>query len=337
MVTLHDFYMLCHRYTLLRPNDVFCEVHKYPDYRNLCNICLQSSGLNPDSRNRRLEIARRSMSSADCILGSTSSSVDIASKVFPDLAERFKILEMVTPQIKLLQRGRSSLSLVSSKEGPLSVAIIGNAVRHKGIKTLIEVLRASQSFPLEFHIFGATDELDEFLDSAEISPHDSPIKTYMYGYDRSTLIDALRHMDVSLFLSTWPETYHISLGEAMYMGVVPIATDLGAHSDRIRHGLNGLLVPPGDSEAVLKMLLRLHADRSLLDSLRSRAMDVHLVSIEDHGICLEKIYMDLKPPCYPNLVVNELRLNTQLDLSALGVRLGQTFWNENSVAWDDPP
>ena len=86
----------------------------------------------------------------------------------------------------------------------ISVAIIGNAVRHKGIKTLIECLELVNHF-IKFHIFGATDELDEFLDSAEISPHDSPIKTYVYGYDRSTLIDALRHMDVSLFLSTWPE------------------------------------------------------------------------------------------------------------------------------------
>ena len=61
---------------------------------------------------------------------------------------------------------------------------------------------------IKFHIFGATDELDEFLDSAEISPHDSPIKTYMYGYDRSTLIDALRHMDVFLPLGLRRIIFH---------------------------------------------------------------------------------------------------------------------------------
>ena len=109
VVTLHDFYLLCHRYTLLRPNDTFCDVHKYPDYRHLCNICLQSSGLPADSRNRRLEITRRSMSAVDRILGSTGSSINIASKVFPDQADRFEILEMVTPQIELLQSGRSKL------------------------------------------------------------------------------------------------------------------------------------------------------------------------------------------------------------------------------------
>ena len=337
VLTLHDFYMLCHRYTLLRPNDTFCEVHKYPDYRHLCNICLQASGIKADSRNRRLEITRRSMSSVDVVLGSTRSSIDIASKVFPDQADRFDILEMITPQIELLQYGRSFLPLVASSSGPLNIAVIGNTVRHKGITTLIELLGVSKELPLQFHIFGATDELDEFLENAELSSTEPPIKTYTYGYKRTTLINALRNMDVSLFLSTWPETYHISLGEAMYLGVVPIATDLGAHSDRIRHEENGLLVPPNDSKAVLNTLLKLHADRSLLNSLRNGAMAVRLMSIKEHCSKLETIYSDLKPRRFSSTMINELRLNTQLNLSSLGVRLGQNFWNDSSVTWDDPP
>lgn len=336
VLTLHDFYMVCHRYTLLRPNDTFCEVHKYPDYRHLCNICLQSSGIESDSRNRRLEITRRSMSAVDVVLGSTASSIDIASKVFPDQADRFDILEMITPQIELLQRGRSVLPLVASTNGPLNVAIIGNAVRHKGIITLIELLGVSKELPLHFHVFGATDELDEFLEKAEISPLELPIKTYTYGYKRTTLINALRNMDVSLFLSTWPETYHISLGEAMYMGVVPIATDLGAHGDRIRHEENGLLVPPNDSEAVLNNLLKLNADRSLLNSLRNGAMSVQLMSINEHCSKLETIYSDLKPRCFSFPSNTELSLNTQLNLTALGVRLGQNSWNEPNTSWDQP-
>ena len=337
VLTLHDFYMLCHRYTLLRPNDTFCEVHKYPDYRHLCNICLQTTGIELDSRNRRLEIARRSMSSVDVVLGSTASSIDISSKVFPDQIDRFQILEMITPQIELLQRGRSSLPPIASTNGPLNIAVIGNAVRHKGIKTLIELLCVSKGLPLQFHIFGATDELDQFLENAELSSTEMPIKTYTYGYNRTTLIEALRNMDISLFLSTWPETYHISLGEAMYMGVVPIATDLGAHSDRIRHEKNGLLVPPNDSQAVLNSLLKLHADRSLLNSLRNDAMAVRLMSIDDHCSKLETIYSNLKPRVFSSSSNNELRLNTQLNLSALGVRLGQDLWNDPSVAWDEPP
>ena len=202
--------------------------------------------------------------------------------------------------------------------------------------TLIEVISASKGLPLEFHIFGATDELDEFFENAGISSSESPIATYTYGYKRSTLISALQELHVSLFLSTWPETYHISLGEAMYMGVVPIATNLGAHNDRIQHEKNGLLVDPHDSQAVVKSLLRLHSDRKFLGSLRKNAKSVKLMDIEEHGQRLEKIYSDLKtiPTLCPNK--RELLLNSQINLSALGVRLGQDLWSENSVDWDDP-
>ena len=199
------------------------------------------------------------------------------------------------------------------------------------------MIGASKNLPLEFHIFGATDDLDELLKSAKISSTSCPIKTYTYGYKRSTLIDALQELDVALFLSTWPETYNISLGEAMFMGVVPICTNLGAHSDRIQHGINGLLVPPHDSQTVVQTLLKLHADRKLLASLRNGALAVKLMSIEEHGKKLEKTYSDLQPRTPLNSINDDLLLNAQLNLSALGVRLGQDLWDQNSVKWDDPP
>ena len=120
------------------------------------------------------------------------------------------------------------------------------------------------------------------------------------------------------------------------MGVVPISTNLGAHSDRIQHGINGLLVPPNDSQMVIQNLLKLHADRKLLASLRNGALAVKLMSIEEHGKKLEQIYSELQPRNLPNSINDDLQVNAQLNLSALGVRLGQDLWNQNSAKWDDP-
>ena len=337
VMTLHDFYMLCHRYTLLQPDDSFCEVNRYSDHRHLCKICLESSGLQGDSRNRRLELTRRIMASAHRILASTESSAEIARHVFPEQADLFKILEMVTPKLQELRNGRTRWPHKHAEDGALRVAVIGNAVRHKGLKTLTQVISASQGFPLEFHIFGATEELDLFFKEARISTSEAMIATYTYGYERETLINALPNLHVALFLSTWPETYHISLGEAMYLGVVPIATNLGAHRDRIEHDVNGLLVPPHDSQEVLQLLLELHSNRARLSSLRDGAMEVQLMDIDQHGEEIEKIYSELQPWRTANAMNSELSLNTQLNLSALGVRLGQEYWSEGAVQWDDLP
>ena len=60
------------------------------------------------------------------------------------------------------------------------------------------------------------------------------------------------------------------------------------------------------------------------------------MSIEEHGSKLETLYSRLRPRSVSNTSNPELLLNTQLNLSALGVRLSQEFWNEMSTTWDDP-
>ena len=84
------------------------------------------------------------------------------------------------------------------------------------------------------------------------------------------------------------------------------------------------------------MLLKLNTNRCLLDSLRNAAMDVQLMSIDEHGKKLEQIYSDLEPRNFTNPTNVELSLNSQLTLAALGVRLNHERWNEKSLDWDDP-
>ena len=322
VMTLHDFHFLCHRYTLLRPDGLFCKVHEHPDHRLLCRICLQASGLDGESRNRRLEISRRSIAAADRVLANTSSSAAIACGVYPEIADRIEVLEMLTPHLAELDSGRSSRPSGIARTGPLRVGVIGNAVHHKGLSTLVEVIRASQDMPLEFHILGATLELDQALGKVGLHRHRHHVATYQHGYTRSQLIEALNSLHVALFLSTWPETYHISVGEAMRMGVVPIATDLGAHRDRIQHGVNGLLVSPNNSHAVLKVLEGLERDRLRLETYSRAASCVPLVETEQHGRMIEVAYDQLRPWRRGSKEGASLRLDTQLDLAALGVRSG---------------
>jgi len=337
VLTLHDFHLLCHRYTLQHPDGTFCRVHEHPDHRLLCRLCLQASGLDGEARNRRLEISRRSMASVDRVLASSNSSAAIARGVYPEVAERVQVLEMFTPNLEELDRGRSGRPAAIARHGSLKVGVIGNAVPHKGLTTLIQVLRASHDIPLEFHILGATAELDRALDEAGLDPQSPPIARYQHVYTRATLIGALQGLHVALFLSTWPETYHISLGEAMRMGVVPIATDLGAHADRIRQGCDGLLVPPHDPHAVLQALARLDADRSYLESLSKAAASVPLVDTEQHAQVLEQLYAELRPWRGRGRAGARLNLDPQLELAALGVRLAQHRWLEQSLRWDDRP
>ena len=55
--------------------------------------------------------------------------------------------------------------------------------------------------------------------------------------------------------------------EAMAMGKVLVASDIGGHRELIRHGETGLLFPPRDAGALAEILISLLNDRTLCDRL----------------------------------------------------------------------
>lgn len=59
------------------------------------------------------------------------------------------------------------------------------------------------------------------------------------------------------------EPFGMATLEAMACGLPVVASDTGGLSDLVEEGVNGLLVPPGDSEALARALRSLIADRDL--------------------------------------------------------------------------
>jgi glycosyltransferase involved in cell wall biosynthesis len=337
VITLHDFHLACHRYTLLGPDGRFCAIHEAEDHRLQCRLCLQASGLEGEERNRRLALSRRSVGAADALLASTPSTAAILAGVYPEVAARIQVLEMLTPGLEELEAARAPRP-AAAFQGPLQVGVIGNAMPHKGLDVLVRLIRASHDQPFQLHILGATPELDQALEEAGLTAESAPIVRYQGAYDRSTLVQVLRRLQVALFLSPWPETYNICLGEAMRLGVVPVATAVGAHADRVEHGRSGLLIPPGDPLGVLQALQTLEGDRELLERLSAGAAAIPLVAPEEHARQLEALYSDLAPwRGRQHGASARLNVDPQLSLAALGVRLAQDRWIEAGVRWDHVP
>jgi glycosyltransferase involved in cell wall biosynthesis len=89
-------------------------------------------------------------------------------------------------------------------------------------------------------------------------------------------IDSLlaRHA-IFVLPSRRPESFGLALIEAMAAGLPCIATDAGGPKEIVQEGVNGLLVPPGDSSALANALERLVHDPELCRSLgEAAAVDV---------------------------------------------------------------
>jgi glycosyltransferase involved in cell wall biosynthesis len=82
--------------------------------------------------------------------------------------------------------------------------------------------------------------------------------------------DALRQLDIFLSASH-EEGFSNSILEAMATGLPVVATSVGGTAEQIEHGETGLLVSPGDSQALSEALRKLLSDETLARRLGSAA------------------------------------------------------------------
>ena len=89
--------------------------------------------------------------------------------------------------------------------------------------------------------------------------------------DRSDVAQLLPQFDV-FALPSQAEGISNTLLEAMACGCAPVATHVGGNAELIDDGVNGLLVPPSDSDALAQALSRLVLDPAWRHELAQRSL-----------------------------------------------------------------
>ena len=91
--------------------------------------------------------------------------------------------------------------------------------------------------------------------------------------------DALASVDVLVVPSVWPENSPLVIQEAFLAGAPVVASRIGGIPEVVRDGINGLLFEPGCVEDLHRVLHRLVTERGLLSELRHGIAQVR--TIED--------------------------------------------------------
>jgi glycosyltransferase involved in cell wall biosynthesis len=114
---------------------------------------------------------------------------------------------------------------------------------------------------------------------------------------RDDVPDCLAALDVAIHASVRPEPFGLALVEAMAAGTALVAADSGASREIVTPGYDGLLVTPGDHEALATALLTLCDDparRAELGAAGAQtAAERFNASLMTRNI--ERIYRDLVP------------------------------------------
>jgi glycosyltransferase involved in cell wall biosynthesis len=163
-------------------------------------------------------------------------------------------------------------------EDAFVVGIVCRLVREKGIPELLAAFAALRRRVPQAYLVHAG-----FIDRSrgeEIEPESAADLGIAEGCrflgQRDDLPRLLAAMDVYC-LPSHREGYPRSVMEACAMGLPVVATDIRGSREAVLNGVNGLLVPLRDPEAIAQALVRLHDDsglrRRLSEGARARALE----------------------------------------------------------------
>ncbi len=251
-LSVHDYGWICPQVTLLDQTHEYCGE---PANIEVCEACYQKLGPHKDWHS----LTGRSGSVQEMRLQNIALLERAETVRFPSADVERRMLRYA-PRIRnpVVAPHQPAVPATPrqwrrSANERARVAYIGSLGYSKGYQNLYALAldALKRALPINYYVIGGTadtpalvelgirvlgpyeeDEVDGLI--AEVAPH------------------------LALFPGLWPETYSYTLTIAFENGLWPLAYDLGAIAERIRHAGYGTLVPLGTSaRAVNELLLEL--------------------------------------------------------------------------------
>ncbi|WP_422409247.1 MULTISPECIES: glycosyltransferase [unclassified Endozoicomonas] len=234
-VTLHDYYTVCPRVNLIDDTKSYCGEPPVGG----CEQCIEQNGVYESSLIRLKDV------------GGTVEGWRLHHN---NVLQRAR--KVITPSKDTKKRINSHFALknIEAKYHPepestsnpinfdktdiINVAFIGAIGEHKGFNKLYQCAKHALRFelPLHFTVIGYTCN-DELL-------KELPNVTITGKYKRDELPNLIRShgCHISALFSVWPETFSYTLSESYKLGLLPIAYDIGAISERISNNNIGITI-----------------------------------------------------------------------------------------------
>jgi len=137
----------------------------------------------------------------------------------------------------------------------LQIVFVGQAVERKGLPLLLRAFEALRDhIPCELTVIGPSQE--------ELAPLllDPRGVRVLGKVDDETKWRELERADVACAPSLGGESFGMVLTEAFAAGTPVVASNIAGYRDVVRDGVDGLLVPPGDAQALAEALRELYCE-----------------------------------------------------------------------------
>ncbi len=307
VLTLHDYWFICPRFTLLRGDGALCRA--VPDDPAGCAWCLQldrrrfrvpeqmtggmlgrvalRSGFDPG----RAHIAARRNTVLPAL--TWPDAVIAPSRFLADQVRAFVPSERLHISRPGLDLAPFTHRLRRNDDDVIRIGFIGQIAPHKGVHLLIAAFQQLQarSGRIELHIYGGLTANPAYVTRLRRLAGSDPRIRFHGRIDNAAVPATLAALDVAVVPSTWYENSPLSILEAHAAGTPVITAALGGMAELVRDGVDGLHFQPNDVRDLRRVLQRLIDEPDLLPRLRSGIQQPR--SIDDEMAQILAIYDDV--------------------------------------------
>lgn len=158
-----------------------------------------------------------------------------------------------------------------SHEGPLRFLCVSRLVQRKGIQFLLQALARIER-EAEFDYLLTIVGEGNFRSRLEENTRRLGLSAVRFVGEKShsDLPDYYRNAEVYV-LPSLTEAFGLTFCEAMACATPVLGTTVGGLPEIVRNGLDGYLVPPGNSDAICNALIQFAKNRDKLDSMGAAA------------------------------------------------------------------
>jgi glycosyltransferase involved in cell wall biosynthesis len=332
VVSLHDYWYACERVQLLRPDGTICpgpddgrNCSRYCAHGSLSliasavierlkwgtgflgacpseRIVLRAlAAIQPLAMPRKTKKLRRVYRERCARLLHNLSSADALIAPSEKAREIYEALGIPKERVVVIPHGAPPLPearagfLRNEYDGTRSLVVgyIGTVMAHKGVVTLLRAIRGLSPGKVTLRIYGRAypPRFTRFITKA-ITRFPRGQVEIQGAYQPEELPRLMAGLDVVVIPSLWHETFNLVLWEAWASRLPVIASRVGALSDFIREGVDGLTFPPGNWRGLRAQLARIVENPALLGTLREE-LPRSCMSLNENARRYEKIYIRL--------------------------------------------
>lgn len=245
--TLHEYRSVCPVSTLFRDGGVCTECRDFRYWNAVRHRCNRGS------------LARSVWSAAEMYVSDmlgAKSSIDRFLTVSHYQKRLLAGMGMDAERMTTVHNAVPASEFWEGQGAQAHVVFAGRMEDYKGIWVLAEAARLLPS--CKFVLCGDGSELEALR--ARAAAEGLANVTFAGMVDRAGLHDVMKNALCLVAPSTWPETFGLTLVEAMAKGVPVVASDIGGMTEIVRDGETGFLVEPADAAALADRIARLWDD-----------------------------------------------------------------------------